>query len=357
MCRNIKTLFNFEPPATEEEIVASSVQFVRKLSGFNAPSKANQAAFDLAVEQVSEAARTLIHSLVTVAPPRNREIERARATQCSALREGMSDSGGAGSRRVTGRSGWLEPACSCPARTASRPVRARVRGQGRAPLRACRVHHGLARRAACTVRHRLPRAHRRRDQGPQRACGAPVKEADARKSLGTGRGLLLVVDAEGERVRLEVARELEGVFVDSFVAFIEREQMAPFFAAGRVGDGIVAASELIVGRAEEAIKTSAPDGPARHWPAARVVARRPRRESARGYGRPARGGGRHQGARTSPLEAVMAYLTAAVSLQRRVVRSRSALGPDNDGRHGHSFPHEQVDNLVAGSGLPASARA
>ena len=72
MCRNIKTLFNFEPPATEEEIVASSVQFVRKLSGFNAPSKANQAAFDLAVEQVSEAARTLMHSLVTVAPPRNR---------------------------------------------------------------------------------------------------------------------------------------------------------------------------------------------------------------------------------------------------------------------------------------------
>ena len=78
-------------------------------------------------------------------------------------------------------------------------------------------------------------------------------------SLGTGRGLLLVVDAEGERVRLEVARELEGVFVDSFVAFIEREQMAPFFAAGRVGDGIVATSELIVGRAEEAIETSAPD--------------------------------------------------------------------------------------------------
>ena len=79
MCRNIKTLFNLEPPATEEEIHASSVQFVRKLSGFNAPSRANRAAFDLAVEQVSEAARTLIRSLVTVAPPRDREFERAKA--------------------------------------------------------------------------------------------------------------------------------------------------------------------------------------------------------------------------------------------------------------------------------------
>ena len=90
MWRNIKTLFNFEPPATEEEIVASSVQFVRKLSGFNAPSKANQAAFDLAVEQVSEAARTLIHSLVTVAPKRNREIERARATAEATRRFGKA---------------------------------------------------------------------------------------------------------------------------------------------------------------------------------------------------------------------------------------------------------------------------
>ena len=73
---------------------------------------------------------------------------------------------------------------------------------------------------------------------------------------GTGRGLLLVVDSERERVRLEVARELESVFVDSFVAFVEREQMAPYFAAGRVGDGIVAASELLVSRAEQAIETS-----------------------------------------------------------------------------------------------------
>jgi uncharacterized protein len=69
----------------------------------------------------------------------------------------------------------------------------------------------------------------------------------------TGRGLLLVVDAAGEHVRLEVSCELEAVFVDSFVAFVEREQMAPFFAAGRVGDGIVATSELIAARAEAAI--------------------------------------------------------------------------------------------------------
>ncbi len=86
MCRNIKTLFNFEPPATEDEIHASALQFVRKLSGFNAPSKINQAAFDLAVEQVTDVARTLIGSLVTLAPPKNREIERARAMAESAKR-------------------------------------------------------------------------------------------------------------------------------------------------------------------------------------------------------------------------------------------------------------------------------
>ena len=79
MCRNIKTLFNFEPPATEEEIQASALQFVRKLSGFNKPSRANEAAFDAAVEQVAEAARTLIRSLVTQAPPRDREAVRAKA--------------------------------------------------------------------------------------------------------------------------------------------------------------------------------------------------------------------------------------------------------------------------------------
>src|SRR5215468_5539569 len=86
VCRNIKTLFNFEPPATEEEIQASALQFVRKLSGFNKPSKANDAAFNLAVEQVSDAARTLIRSLVTQAPPRDRAIERARAAAEAARR-------------------------------------------------------------------------------------------------------------------------------------------------------------------------------------------------------------------------------------------------------------------------------
>src|SRR3954468_17987112 len=79
MCRSIKTLFNFEPPATEEEIRASSLQFVRKLSGFNQPSQANRKAFDRAVEEVAAAARTLIGSLVTQVEPRNREVEAARA--------------------------------------------------------------------------------------------------------------------------------------------------------------------------------------------------------------------------------------------------------------------------------------
>ena len=79
MCRNIRTLFNFEPPATELEIRDASLQFVRKLSGFNVPSKANQAAFDRAVEDVAAAARVLIRSMVTNAEPRNREVEAERA--------------------------------------------------------------------------------------------------------------------------------------------------------------------------------------------------------------------------------------------------------------------------------------
>ena len=74
MCRNIKTLFNFEPPATEEEIRASALQFVRKLSGFNHPSKINEAAFNRAVEQVSDAARLLVGTLVTMAPPKDRAL-------------------------------------------------------------------------------------------------------------------------------------------------------------------------------------------------------------------------------------------------------------------------------------------
>jgi hypothetical protein len=79
MCRNIRTLFNFEPPATDEEIRASALQFVRKLSGFNIPSKANEAAFNDAVEEVSDAARRLLRSLSTVSPPRDREIEAEKA--------------------------------------------------------------------------------------------------------------------------------------------------------------------------------------------------------------------------------------------------------------------------------------
>jgi hypothetical protein len=86
MCRNIKTLFNFDPPATEDEVHASSLQFVRKLSGFTHPSKANQAAFDRAIAEVSAAARLLIDSLVTNAEPRDREIEAQRAKERSALR-------------------------------------------------------------------------------------------------------------------------------------------------------------------------------------------------------------------------------------------------------------------------------
>ena len=90
MCRNIKTLFNFDPPATDEEIRASALQFVRKLTGFNNPSKTNQATFDLAVEQVAEAARTLLGSLTTSAPPRDRESERAKAMAAARKRFGRT---------------------------------------------------------------------------------------------------------------------------------------------------------------------------------------------------------------------------------------------------------------------------
>jgi hypothetical protein len=79
MCRNIRTLFNFEPPATEDEIRASALQFVRKLSGFNKPSKTNEDAFNRAVDEVTEAARRLIHSLETTSPARDREIEAEKA--------------------------------------------------------------------------------------------------------------------------------------------------------------------------------------------------------------------------------------------------------------------------------------
>jgi hypothetical protein len=86
MCRNIKTLHNFAPPATAEEIRASSLQFVRKLSGFTKPSKANEAAFNRAVEEVSRAAHQLLDSLVTNAPPRDREVEAVKARARSAER-------------------------------------------------------------------------------------------------------------------------------------------------------------------------------------------------------------------------------------------------------------------------------
>lgn len=88
MCRNIKTLFNFDPPATEQEIRAASLQFVRKLSGFNKPSQANEAAFNQAIDDVALAARKLIASLSTNAPPRYREFEIAKARERSRLRFG-----------------------------------------------------------------------------------------------------------------------------------------------------------------------------------------------------------------------------------------------------------------------------
>jgi hypothetical protein len=90
MCRNIKTLFNFEPPATDGEIHDASLQFVRKLSGFTRPSKANEEAFDRAVENVAAVARELIDSLVTTAEPRDREIEAERARRRSAERFGTA---------------------------------------------------------------------------------------------------------------------------------------------------------------------------------------------------------------------------------------------------------------------------
>ena len=86
MCRNIKTLANFEPPATDEEIRASALQFVRKLSGASRPSKANEAVFNRAVDEVTEIAERLIRSLATTAPPRNREIEAEKAKERSRLR-------------------------------------------------------------------------------------------------------------------------------------------------------------------------------------------------------------------------------------------------------------------------------
>jgi hypothetical protein len=86
MCRNIRTLYNFAPPATDDEVRASALQFVRKLSGFNRPSQANEAAFNRAVDAVTEAAHDLLASLVTTAPPRDRAVEAAKARARSATR-------------------------------------------------------------------------------------------------------------------------------------------------------------------------------------------------------------------------------------------------------------------------------
>ena len=93
MCRNIKTLFNFEPPASDEEIRASALQFVRKLSGSTRPSKANQAAFDEAVDKVAAAAREMLDTMVTKAPPRDRAVEAARAKARNAKRFGAPAQG------------------------------------------------------------------------------------------------------------------------------------------------------------------------------------------------------------------------------------------------------------------------
>lgn len=90
MCRNIKTLFNFDPPATSDEVQAASLQFVRKLSGFNKPSRANEEAFELAIERVAAAAQEMLNSLVTNAPPRDRETEAERAKIRSAARFGRA---------------------------------------------------------------------------------------------------------------------------------------------------------------------------------------------------------------------------------------------------------------------------
>ena len=98
MCRNIRTLFNFEPPATEVEIRDAALQFVRKLSGFTVPSKANEAAFEQAVADIAATTRMLIASLVTTAPPHDREVEAAKARARSAERFGTRAPAGAGAK-------------------------------------------------------------------------------------------------------------------------------------------------------------------------------------------------------------------------------------------------------------------
>ena len=90
MCRNIRTLFNFDPPVTENEVRAASLQFVRKITGFNKPSKSNEAAFESAINEIAEIANRLLHSLETTAPPKNREEEAAKAKARAAQRFGVN---------------------------------------------------------------------------------------------------------------------------------------------------------------------------------------------------------------------------------------------------------------------------
>ena len=169
-------------------------------------------------------------------------------------------------------------------------------------------------------------------------------EAEVGRHSRTGRGLLLVIDADSERVRLEVARELESVFVDSFVAYVEREQMVPFLAAGRVGDGLVAASELIAGRAEEAIASAALDDRAAIASTAGGGAES-RAGVGHGYERPTARAEAGGAAQTSPLETVAAYLAAMAAheaspdLDLYTPETRAMLS-------GHVVTRAQMDNLV-----------
>jgi len=112
MCRNIKTLFNFDPPATEEEIRAASLQFVRKLSGFTEPSKTNEAAFDRSVEDVFRVAHRLVRSLKTAAPPRDRAVEAAKARARSAERKRLMS---------PARRRWLRARRASPRRSSAMP--------------------------------------------------------------------------------------------------------------------------------------------------------------------------------------------------------------------------------------------
>lgn len=170
------------------------------------------------------------------------------------------------------------------------------------------------------------------------------ESAEIGKQSGAGRGLLLVVDASGERVRLEVSRELEAVFVDSFVAFVEREQMAPFFAAGRIGDGIVATGELIAGRADAAIAGGELVGRAVEASSAGAGAES-RTHANSGYVRPQAMTAVDTRARPAPLDTVAAYVAAmaahdsSADLDLYTAETRQMLAS-------HVVTRAQMDNLV-----------